>query len=295
VPGSWQRPGADGTVREDPPGVTHPPPCTRGARPVSIDPTPRMLTATAPMAPRTDATTRHLGLGRTTIGSDQDQTTLRRALGSPARQQRRRSKTAAANAPTAYQPRAVSAPRGVSPARCQPRAVPTPTKIKRHFAGPISPNPETTGRPSRQPRYQPHGQTAPRYDTPQGQQQRPVSAPSRSPTKIKRPFVGLYLLTPRLHRGIEIASSKGRLILVGPAGHAPKAALAKSGTSGDQVDYVIMGHVIQAGARQITARPAAVKGGIPLSVPALTVNKVCLSGLDAIALADELLGYSRSM
>jgi acetyl-CoA C-acetyltransferase len=74
-------------------------------------------------------------------------------------------------------------------------------------------------------------------------------------------------------------------------GLAIKAALEKSGISGDQVDYVIMGHVIQAGAGQITARQAAVKGGIPMGVPALTVNKVCLSGLDAIALADQLIGY----
>src|ERR671925_779380 len=72
---------------------------------------------------------------------------------------------------------------------------------------------------------------------------------------------------------------------------AIKAALERAGISGDQVDYVIMGHVIQAGAGQITARQAAVKGGIPMNVPALTVNKVCLSGLDAIALADQLIGY----
>src|SRR4051812_14416291 len=50
-----------------------------------------------------------------------------------------------------------------------------------------------------------------------------------------------------------------------------------------------MGHVIQAGAGQITARQAAVKGGIPMGVPALTVNKVCLSGLNAIAMADQLI------
>ena len=50
-----------------------------------------------------------------------------------------------------------------------------------------------------------------------------------------------------------------------------------------------MGHVIQAGAGQITARQAAVKGGIPMYVPALTVNKVCLSGLNAIAMADQLI------
>jgi acetyl-CoA C-acetyltransferase len=73
-------------------------------------------------------------------------------------------------------------------------------------------------------------------------------------------------------------------------GLAIKAALAKAGISGDQVDYVIMGHVIQAGAGQMTARQAAVKGGIPMTVPSLTVNKVCLSGLDAIALADQLIG-----
>ena len=72
-------------------------------------------------------------------------------------------------------------------------------------------------------------------------------------------------------------------------GVAIEAALRRGGVSGEQVDYVIMGHVLQAGAGQITARQAAVKGGIPMTVPALTVNKVCLSGLDAIALADQLI------
>jgi acetyl-CoA C-acetyltransferase len=75
------------------------------------------------------------------------------------------------------------------------------------------------------------------------------------------------------------------------AGLAIKAALEKAGVAGEQVDYVIMGHVLQAGAGQITARQAAVRGGIPMTVPAVTVNKVCLSGLDAIALADQLIGY----
>jgi acetyl-CoA C-acetyltransferase len=73
-------------------------------------------------------------------------------------------------------------------------------------------------------------------------------------------------------------------------GIAIAKALDRAGISGDAVDYVIMGHVIQAGAGQITARQAAVKGGIPMSVPALTVNKVCLSGLNAIAMADQLIG-----
>jgi acetyl-CoA C-acetyltransferase len=74
-------------------------------------------------------------------------------------------------------------------------------------------------------------------------------------------------------------------------GIAIAAALEKAGITGDQADYVIMGHVLQAGAGQITARQAAVRGGIPMTVPAVTVNKVCLSGLDAIALADQLIGY----
>ena len=72
-------------------------------------------------------------------------------------------------------------------------------------------------------------------------------------------------------------------------GFAIKAALDRSGITGDQVDYVIMGHVLQAGQGQMTARQAAVKGGIPMDVPSLTINKVCLSGLDAIALADQLI------
>jgi acetyl-CoA C-acetyltransferase len=72
-------------------------------------------------------------------------------------------------------------------------------------------------------------------------------------------------------------------------GVAIKAALERAGVAPDQVDYVIMGQVLQAGAGQITARQAAVKAGIPMDVPALTINKVCLSGIDAIALADQLI------
>ncbi len=72
-------------------------------------------------------------------------------------------------------------------------------------------------------------------------------------------------------------------------GVAIKGALDKAGLSGDQVDYVIMGHVIGAGAGQITARQAASNAGIPMSVPATTVNKVCLSGLNAIYLADLMI------
>ena len=72
-------------------------------------------------------------------------------------------------------------------------------------------------------------------------------------------------------------------------GVAIKAALERSGVAADQVDYVIMGQVIQAGTGQITARQAAVAAGIGMEVPALTINKVCLSGIDAIALADQLI------
>lgn len=72
-------------------------------------------------------------------------------------------------------------------------------------------------------------------------------------------------------------------------GFAIKGALDKAGITGEDVDYVIMGQVLTAGEGQIPARQAAVKAGIPLSVPALTVNKVCLSGIDAIALADQLV------
>ena len=72
-------------------------------------------------------------------------------------------------------------------------------------------------------------------------------------------------------------------------GVAIKAALERAGVAPEQVQYVIMGQVLQAGAGQIPARQAAVSAGIPLTVPAITVNKVCLSGLDAIALADQLI------
>ena len=72
-------------------------------------------------------------------------------------------------------------------------------------------------------------------------------------------------------------------------GVAIRGALAKSGVPASDVDYVIMGQVLQAGVGQIPARQAAVAGGIAMDVPAVTINKVCLSGMDAIALADQLI------
>jgi acetyl-CoA C-acetyltransferase len=72
-------------------------------------------------------------------------------------------------------------------------------------------------------------------------------------------------------------------------GLAIKAALDRAGVSPDEVDYVFMGQVLQAGAGQIAARQAGVNAGIPMTVPATTVNKVCLSGLNSIFLADLLI------
>jgi len=72
-------------------------------------------------------------------------------------------------------------------------------------------------------------------------------------------------------------------------GVAIAEALRRGGVRPDQVDYVILGQVLQAGVGQMAARQAAVKAGIPMSVPSMLVNKVCLSGIDTIALADQLI------
>ena len=72
-------------------------------------------------------------------------------------------------------------------------------------------------------------------------------------------------------------------------GLAIKAALERAGISGDQVDYVFMGQVLLAGAGQMPARQAAIAGGVPLSVPSTTINKVCLSGINSIMMADLLI------
>lgn len=75
---------------------------------------------------------------------------------------------------------------------------------------------------------------------------------------------------------------------------AIKGALERAGLNGDQIDYVFMGHVLQAGTGQITARQAAVGAGIPMNVPSTTVNKVCLSGLNTIMLADLLIASGQA-
>jgi acetyl-CoA C-acetyltransferase len=71
--------------------------------------------------------------------------------------------------------------------------------------------------------------------------------------------------------------------------HAIRAAVERAGIAGEQVDYAIVGHVLQAGAGQITSLQASIGAGLPKEVPAITVNKVCLSGMSAIAMADQMI------
>jgi acetyl-CoA C-acetyltransferase len=72
-------------------------------------------------------------------------------------------------------------------------------------------------------------------------------------------------------------------------GVAIAAALERAAVAPDQVEYVVMGHVLQAGQGQITSRQAAIAAGIPKETPSITVNKVCLSGMSAIAIADQMI------
>ena len=76
-------------------------------------------------------------------------------------------------------------------------------------------------------------------------------------------------------------------------GIAIAAALSRAGVAPDEVDHVVMGQVLMAGQGQVPSRQAAVKAGIPMRVPAVNVNKVCLSGLNAIYLADQMIAAGR--
>jgi acetyl-CoA C-acetyltransferase len=71
--------------------------------------------------------------------------------------------------------------------------------------------------------------------------------------------------------------------------HAIRAAVERAGIAGGQIDYAIVGHVLQAGAGQITSLQASIGAGLPKDVPAITINKVCLSGTAAIAMADQMI------
>ncbi len=108
----------------------------------------------------------------------------------------------------------------------------------------------------------------------------PSAVPSSGPSVIvagARTPIGRLLGGLKSFSGAELGS-------VAIAG-----ALDRSGVGPEQVDYVVMGQVLQAGTGQISARQAAAGAGVPMSVPALTLNKVCLSGINAIALADQLV------
>ena len=70
---------------------------------------------------------------------------------------------------------------------------------------------------------------------------------------------------------------------------AIEAATARAGIPPTAVDWVVMGHVLQAGAGQNPARQAAIAGGVPREVPAITINNVCLSSLTALGLADQMI------
>src|SRR5579872_1669174 len=84
----------------------------------------------------------------------------------------------------------------------------------------------------------------------------------------------------------KLSGALGSFTAMDLGGFAIAAALERAGLDPDRVSYVLMGQVIQAGAGQITARQAAAKAGVPLTIPATTINKVCLSGLNTIYLAD---------
>jgi acetyl-CoA C-acetyltransferase len=87
----------------------------------------------------------------------------------------------------------------------------------------------------------------------------------------------------------KLSGALSSLTAMDLGGRAIRGALDRGGVEPEQVDYVVMGQVLQAGQGQITARQAAVQAGIPMSVPALTINKVCLSGLNAVYLADQMI------
>ncbi len=87
----------------------------------------------------------------------------------------------------------------------------------------------------------------------------------------------------------KLQGSLARFTAVELGGIAIRTALERAGIAADQPEYVIMGHVLQAGAGQITARQASIAAGMPVEIPAITVNKVCLSGLSAIAMADQMI------
>lgn len=104
----------------------------------------------------------------------------------------------------------------------------------------------------------------------------------------ERPYMSVIVGGTRTGIGRLLGSLKD-VSAVDLGATAIRGALEKSGVPASEVDYVILGHVLQAGAGQMPARQAAIKAGIALDVPAISINKVCLSGINAIAMADLLI------
>ncbi len=102
-------------------------------------------------------------------------------------------------------------------------------------------------------------------------------------------MVGSYIVAGARTPIGKLSGGFASLAATDLGGVAIRAALQRASTRPDQVDYVIMGQVLQAGAGQITARQAAVNAGIGMDIPSITINKVCLSGLNSIYLADQMI------
>ncbi len=98
-------------------------------------------------------------------------------------------------------------------------------------------------------------------------------------------FIAGYARTPFTRFTGQLAAQPATVL----GAHAAKAALARAGVAPDQVDQVVVGQVLQAGAGQNPARQTAVGAGIPMNVPAITLNAVCLSGAEAVSQAVRLI------
>ena len=93
---------------------------------------------------------------------------------------------------------------------------------------------------------------------------------------------------PHTHRE-DVRRARRRSSAADLGGVAIAAALERAGVAPDEVDHVFMGQVLLAGQGQVPSRQAAVKAGIPMSTPSVNINKVCLSGLNTIYLADQMI------
>lgn len=104
-------------------------------------------------------------------------------------------------------------------------------------------------------------------------------------TAARTPLIAGYARTPFTRFTGQLAAQPATVL----GAHAVRAALARAGVEPDQVDIVVAGQVLQAGAGQNPARQTAAGAGIPLDVPAITLNAVCLSGTEAVSQAVRLI------